>query len=398
MAKSSDRNTEQRRRFLKAAAISSALGVGAPLAAAAPAKTATNGAMPMRKLGVTGADVPILHLGTSQRLDQVYDKVMHRSFKSGVTWFDTALSYGWGASHKAIANFVEQMGDRRKLWLTSKSGDRAVRGLESDIDEALSELKTDYLDVYFMHGIRDLDMLEPEYLRMGERLKKTGKTRFFGFSCHNGNVVELLNKAAKVGGIDAILFRYNFRRYGDRELNLAIDACHKAGIGMLAMKTMGSVPADMEQVVDFQSEDFTLGQAKLKSVWADERIASIVSEMDSVRLVRENIAAAKSEKPLTVGEAHQLNRLAALTAQYSCQGCSHLCERAAGQSVAIADSLRFLMYSESYGRPEHAKRLYQAIPVAERGASESALQAASAACPQGINIAARLVEAQTLLS
>ena len=62
----------------------------------------------------------------------------------------------------------------------------------------------------------------------------------------------------RVGGIDAILFRYSFRRYGDLELNRAIEACHKAGIGLMAMKTMGSVPAELEAVAEFESKQFTL--------------------------------------------------------------------------------------------------------------------------------------------
>ncbi len=70
--------------------------------------------MPHHELGATGATIPILILGTSQRLDPVYDKIMHRCFKGGVTAVDTALSYGWGASHRAVANFVSQIGDRKK--------------------------------------------------------------------------------------------------------------------------------------------------------------------------------------------------------------------------------------------------------------------------------------------
>lgn len=36
------------------------------------------------------------------------------------------------------------------------------------------------------------------------------------------------------------MFRYNFRQYGNKELNTAIDACAKADVGLIAMKTQGS--------------------------------------------------------------------------------------------------------------------------------------------------------------
>ncbi|MCI0529277.1 MAG: aldo/keto reductase [Nitrospira sp.] len=355
-------------------------------------------AMPLKELGKTGVKIPILQLGTSQSLDPVYDKVLHLCFKEGVIYLDTALSYGWGASHRAIANFIKQVEDRKKLWITSKSGDRSPEGLIAGIDKCLAELETDYLDLYLMHGINDVRMLDKAFLEAGDKLRKSGKTHFFGFSCHDGNVVELLNKAAEVGGIDAILFRYNFRQYGDRELNLAIDACSKAGIGLMAMKTMASVPKDIEKVVEFRSQNFTLGQAKLKSVWADQRIDSLVSEMSSVKMARENITAAKSQKTIKAEEMHQLNRLAALTASYACNGCSHLCESAVGGKIAIADSLRYLMYYESYGKQARARELYQTIPLEARNFETADLNKASAVCPQRIDIAARLGKAKSVLA
>jgi len=402
--KESQPSEPTRRRFLKTA-VASASAVGAattPLAAlalddAAEASTQAAG-VPSRPFGNTGLQVPILHLGTAQRLDPRYDKLMHRSFTAGITWFDTALAYGRGASHRAIANFLTQIDDRKALWLTSKSGARNVAGLRTGIDQALAQLGTDYLDLYLMHAVDDPALLDRQYLALGEELKASDKTRFFGFSCHDGNVVELLNKAAKTGGIDAILFRYNFRRYGDLALNRAIDACHRKGIAMLAMKTQGAVPKELESVVEFRSQNFSLGQAKLKSVWADERIASICSEMDSVALVRENVAAARSEASLTAEEGHQLNQLAAFTAAYACNGCKHLCENAVARPIAIAAPLRYLMYHECYGKIERARELYRQLPATARVFSDRDLEQACRVCPQGIDIPARLRRARELLA
>ena len=390
----------KRRNFLKATGLVPGLGI---LTAARQSVAATQRPdMPYKQLGRTGAKVPILIQGTSQSLNTKYDKVLHRCYKGGVTGFDTALSYGWGNSHTAMKNFIQQVGGRKQLWITSKSHDGSPSGLKRDLDECLADMNIDYLDLYLMHGINSTSMLDRRFLQAGEQMKNSGKTRFFGFSCHGSKVVQVMNAAAKTGGIDAILFRYNFRKYGDRELNLAIDACHKAGIGLMAMKTMGSVPKNIESVAKFRSNNFTLGQAKLKSVWADERIDTIVSEMDSVGLARENIAAAKSEVDLSAGEFQQLNQLAALTANYHCNGCSQICESAMNQPVAIADTLRYLMYYESYGKQERAQELYQSIPEQQRvaltdQASMQELKQASKLCPQGIDLTERLTTAQTVL-
>ena len=231
-----------RRKFIKTAAISAiSAGFSDKLVAADQLFDLKTQKIPHRPLGNTGTSIPILQLGTAQGMDQEYDKIMHQCFREGVYYLDTALSYGWGRSHKAIANFLSQIRDRRKIWITSKSSAWTTKGFVEDIDECLEDLKTDYLDLYFKHSVSDEDDINQELVNIGEKLKKSGKTRYFGFSTHGGDIPEILQKAVKVGGIDAILFRYNFRSYGERALNLAIDACHKAGIGLIAMKTYAYV-------------------------------------------------------------------------------------------------------------------------------------------------------------
>lgn len=392
-----------RRDFMKQAA---SYGAGASVLGNSPRETFMQSAapgdrVPRKQLGTTGADIPIILMGGSQKFDPRYDKVLHRAFQLGVDYIDTAQLYP--QSHQTIAPFIKQIGDRKKLWITSKVklvGSRATpENYKANLDKCLAELETDYLDLFFLHMITEERVLGPDFIQMSEELKKAGKIRFFGFSCHDGNVPQLLNAAAALGGgIDAIMFRYNFRQYGDVALNKAIDACKAAGIGLIAMKTQASVPADLEAVVKFQSQQFTLGQAKLKAVWADERIDAAVSGMKSVDLVMENTAAAMSPVKLSMDEFMQLNRLAALTAHYHCAGCSHVCEPRAGGRLRIADTLRYLMYHECYGDPDRARELYRNLSAEERDFEGIDLSAASAACPQGIRIAERLAQARRTLS
>ena len=403
-----------RRDFVKSA-VASATAVGA-IAAAAPcqargaasaedtaATPAPDAKVPRKKLGKTGVEVPILLMGTCQQLDPKYDKRLHRAYKLGVDWIDTARMYDNYQSHKTIAPFIKQIGDRKKLLLSSKAHIKpeeatAAKFLKG-VDSCLAELETDYLDVFFIHMAHSERYLDPEFITMGEDLKKSGKSRFFGISCHDGSVPRMLNKAASLGGgVDAIMFNYNFHQFGDKELNKAIDACKKAGIGLIAIKTLAAIPNDAEELVPWTSKDFTLTQAKLKSVWADERIDSIASQMGNVQHVMENAAAAMSPVQLSMADYVQLNRLAALTAPQYCTGCNHICESRVAGDVRIADILRYRMYHNCYREQDAARGLYRALRPCERDPEGVDFTEAVAACPQGIDIPERLAEAKRILS
>ncbi len=165
-------NGTSRRGFLKSAIASgAAVGAWSHLSLAAEGETpAAGGAapaptVPRRKLGGTGQEIPILLMGCAQKFDEKYDKVLHRAFKDGVDYLDTALVYEDGQSHKTIAPFIKQVGDRKKLWITSKGPGEAdpdkVKAYEKELDTCLAQLQTDYLDLYFMHAVDDPARLAP---------------------------------------------------------------------------------------------------------------------------------------------------------------------------------------------------------------------------------------------
>ena len=66
--------------------------------------------------------------------------------------------------------------------------------------------------------------------------------------------------------------------------------------------------------------------------------------------------------------------------------------------VKVADHLRFLMYEECYGERETARRLYRGLAPAERAIDDVDFARATRACPQGIDIAARLAAARQRLA
>ena len=129
------------------------------------------------------------------------------------------------------------------------------------------------MDLYYLHELVDPSPLDDkELLKTVDRLKKEGRIRYFGFSCHDGNVAELLLAAAERSYIDSVMFRYNFRQYGNKELNVAIDKARRAGVGLIAMKTQGSEAGISEAWKKFeQTGRWNKFQSVLKAVWADGR-------------------------------------------------------------------------------------------------------------------------------
>jgi predicted aldo/keto reductase-like oxidoreductase len=131
-------------------------------------------------------------------------------------------------------------------------------------------------------------------------------------------------------------------------------------------------------------------QAVMKAVWADERIAGAVSDMDNLDKLRENIAASLDKTKLTQAEVESLYKYAAATRSVTCDGCDHLCSphlEGAGAALEIGPTLRYLMYHDVYGKSELAKELFRKLPPAARTINNVDFTRAQSACPHNVDIA-----------
>jgi uncharacterized protein len=355
-------------------------------------------AMPRRMLGKTGEKIPILLQGGSMSWDTKWDPKLPETMRNGIDYLDAAWSYTGGNNEIAIGSFLERSKLRDKLWITSKSPLWDAAGFEQRLNESLGRMKTSYVNMYFLHGLRDARALDKPLQEKVEQLKKQQKIRHFGFSCHDDNVIELLQLAAQTPWVEAVMFRYNFRQYGNKELNQAMDACHKAGVGLIAMKTQGSAVSFEQEWQKFQQTGkWNKYQAVLKAVWADERISAAVSEMDSLEKIRENAQAARDPGKLGALDVHELRRYALATRSLACDGCGHLCTAALDAPIPVATTLRYLMYHDSYGKRDAARALYQALPEAARRVDGVDFARASAACPNGLDVEQHIRRAARVL-
>ena len=386
------------------------LGVGGALGAALLGAPATALAadedppgqlpqVPRRVLGKTGQSIPILLFGGGVKLDPRFDPKMAEALRFGVDYLDAADCYGGGSCETAVGNFQLKGKLRDRVWITSKSDEHEPVGFERTLATSLEKLQTDHVDMYFLHAFQNGRLLSPELAKVVDRLKKEGKIRFFGFSCHNANVAELLEQAARTPWVDAVMFRYNFREYGDRELNAAMDACAKAKVGLIAMKTQGSEASFASAWKKFESTGkWTKHQAVLKAVWADERITAAVSHMDNLEKLKQNVAAALDRTELSFIDQRAIERYAADTRHLTCSGCDHLCNPAVAAPVSIGATLRYLMYHDVYGETDRARALFAELPPEVRRIGGLDYAGAQAACPHGVEVGALMRRAVKVLA
>lgn len=386
-----------RRRLLTYGAsgtLAAALGFEARRAEGAPAQ------VPRRVLGKTQQSIPILLVGGGAGFKGGVDPRITLALRHGANYIDTARKYAGGASERNAGAALAKLKARDNTWITSKTPQWSAAGLKQDVQFSLASLLTDRIDLYFLHGLDQMGPLnDKELIKAAEQLKREKKIRFFGFSCHGGNVVELLHAAAQRSFVDAVMFRYSFRDYGDKELNRAIDAAHKAGVGLIAMKTQGSESGFRDAWTKFeQTGKWNKHQAVLKAVWADQRITAAVSHMETTAQLRENLAAAVDGKPLGQRETEAVQRYAELTRGYACQGCEHLCNPHVNAPVRIGTTLRCLMYHDSYQDHEKARRVFHELPASARQLDGVDFSGATRACPHGIDVEAQMQRARELFA
>jgi len=339
-----------------------------------------------RTLGRTGLKISVVSFGAMLTPEP---EVLKIAFDNGVNYVDTARKYMDGRNEEIVAKALK--GRRDKVYVATKTlpGSRSKDDIIRDVETSLRTLETDHIDIIQLHNLTDKDRIfVPETREALARLKKDGKVRFCGVTTHK-NQPEVLNALVddKDRFFDTCLVGYNFE--SPKDVGAAIARAAKAGVGIIAMKT---------QAGGYKTE--ALGkisphQAALKWALQDRNVTMAIPGMKDLTQFKENVAV--MGMPFQYADERILRRYHAAVAGFYCDLCG-TCEGTCSRGVEISTVNRSLMYAEGYGERGLALSTYAEIPALASADACLDCPVCTAQCAKGLNIAANMERARSLLA
>jgi aryl-alcohol dehydrogenase-like predicted oxidoreductase len=272
--------------------------------------------IPTRPFGRTGERVSILGLGGWHvglpKTDRAAVRLIHMAIDAGITFLDNAWDYNDGLSETRMGQAIADR--RQRVFLMTKActhgrdGKLAMRQLE----ESLRRLRTDHLDLWQIHEVVFDDEPDRHFAKGGvvealERAREQGKVRYVGFTGHKSPALHLsmLSRGFRWDACQLPLncFDASFRSF-EREVLPVLEA---QGIAPIGMKSLGG-----------DGGAVTAGVVTAEAALAYAMslpVATVVSGMESPRILEQNLAVARGFKPMTARARDSLrDRVAPLAA------------------------------------------------------------------------------------
>ncbi len=205
--------------------------------------------MERRRLGRTEHESSIAILGAAafwQSTPEETASAFNEAFQRGVNHLDIAPQYG--AAQVLVGPLIPAVRDQ--IFLACKTLRKNPGGVRAQAEESLSLFGTDYFDLYQMHAVTDLDVLEERVEAAEEILKMRdeGITRFAGITGHNEQVPGAFLEALRRWDLDTVMFPVNARQWSNpdyrRDAEALLEVCAERDLGVMAIKAAARRPWD----------------------------------------------------------------------------------------------------------------------------------------------------------
>lgn len=323
-------------------------------------------------LGKTGLQISRLGFGgiPIQRVDAETTKSLVKAMvEKGINYIDTAR--GYTVSEEFLGEALEGVRDR--FVLATKSMARDKETMAKDIDISLSNLRTDYIDLYQVHNpnVAQLEVVIAPggALEALMEAKEAGKIGHIGLTAHSLEVFEM---GLNLPWVETIMFPYNIVETQGEEL---IRKCTEKNVGVIAMKPLAGGAI----------EDATLA---LRFICSNPDISVVIPGMFDLKEVDQNLAACEDASPLSEEELGKMQEIRNALGSNFCRRCNYCAPCTVGINISGA----FLMqgYLDRYGLGDWAKGRYEAMPVKASACVECGV--CETRCPYNLPIRQMLKE------
>ncbi len=347
-----------------------------------------------RTLGKTGLKIPVVSFGVMRSDNSVLVKA---AYDAGVTMFDTANGYMNGRNEEMLGNFFSAL-PRESFILATKvkpagvdsrtglpSKDTTAADFLAKFDLSLQRLKMEYVDILYMHAVDSVEMLRhKEIVNAMLELKKSGRVRFIGISTHKNEPL-VINTMAADGIWDVVLTSYNFKQTYLSEMNIALETAGKAGIGVVAMKTMAGGWLDKEKTRAVNP------QAALKWVLSNPDVHTTIPGITAFDHITADL---KVMHDLTLTDSEKEELIAGISCQgLYCNACSS-CQQGCKNNLPIPDMMRAYMYAYGYGNLRMASEVISETDV--KGDPCAGCDTCVATCVKGFDLRGKISDISRL--
>ena len=319
-----------------------------------------------------------------------------KAYYSGVNYFDTARVYTSGLNEGFVGKALKRY-PRESFYLATKCSFMAIQTkeeFEGIIDKQLESLQVDYIDFYLMHALnkdRLKQIKEWDMMKTIVKWKEEGKIRHIGFSFHDDydTFIEILD-----------YFDWEFCQiqlnYVDQHLQQGIKGYYeleKRGIPAVIMEPvkggkLAKFCDDVEKVFKDYDEEASIASWALRWVGSLPGVKVILSGMNEMEQVEDNLKTFENFKSLTVEEYEIIERAIETLKSREKVGCTK-CEYCMPCPKGVNIPRNFSIYND-YAMYNDKNSLNWSIGELEKaGKGPSACVACGLCvkkCPQGINI------------
>jgi len=337
------------------------------------------------------------------------EKEIMAAIEGGVNYFDTA--YVYPGSEAALGEILARNHVRDSVYIATKLPHyliRSVEAMDKLFKEELTRLQTDHVDYYLMHMLSDIETWN-RLKQLGieqwiEDKKKNGQIRQIGFSYH-GNT-DMFCRLIDAYDWDFTQIQYNYMDEHSQAGRRGLLYASQKGLPVVIMeplrggKLVKNLPEQAKHIFAEYPKKHTPAQWAFMWLWNQPEVTCVLSGMNTLEMVRENVESAGKAQPHILGSAEEemLKKVVgAINAKMKvgCTGCGYCMP--CPKNVDIPGT--FSAYNRRYGEGRSAAFFDYIMCTALRKESTAASNCVGCGkcekhCPQGIPIRSKLKDAQ----